>query len=133
MNLDKDKVIFGIIHTKEVKLNHPYNKTICIHTEYGNLYVQKRSKQDFSCSSSKSSCDFCCLEGVSCSFGACIMRFISKYKNVNMKTMKKLIVPIAKDMEEKYPSQNCKSWKTYFEERIEINLNRDDLKAVKEE
>lgn len=122
MNLDKDKVIFGIIHTKEVKWSHPYNRTICLHTEYGNLYVQKRSKQEF-CNNSTSACFFCCFECISCSIGTCLMRFISKYKNVNRKTMKKLVVPIAKDMKKKYPNSD---WEEYFNTRIEKLIKRDE-------
>lgn len=122
MNLNEDKVLFGIIHTKEVKVTHPYNKTICLHTEYGNLYLQRRLKKDY-CDDNECACYFCCLESLSCLSCTCPMRFISKYNNVNMKTIKKLVVPIVKHMKEKYPDTD---WENYFDNRVKILIERDE-------
>lgn len=117
-----NKKLFGILHVTEILLNTPYNVPICLHTKYGNLYIIKKSKHNFE--DCNIACNHCCMDGLCDSSCCCIMRFIDKYKKNNLKVLRNIISDKIKDMEIKYPDMD---WKTYLEEKMKINLNRNDL------
>ena len=119
-----NKKIFGILHVTEILLNVAYNVPICVHTKYGNLYVIKKSKHNFE--HCNIACNNCCMDGFCDSSCCCIMRFIDKYKKNNLKVLRNITSDKIKDMEIKYPNID---WKAFFEKKIEVNINRNDLKV----
>lgn len=117
-----NKKVFGVLHVTEVLPNMDNNAPICVHTKYGNLYVMKKNKSDFE--DYGSACFHCCMESLCDSSCCCVMRFIDKYRKNNTKVLKNLVVDKIEEMKISYPNTD---WKTFFEKRIRINLNRNDL------
>lgn len=117
----KDRVLFGILHTKEITLDTPYNVPICLHTEFGNLYITKESKHQHDINSS--ACFSCAFESYTCKSVSCLVRFLKKYRKNNLKVLEKMNVFNAEYMENRCPDSNWKEFYDYVKNR---NIERTE-------
>ena len=113
MSLEIGKKYFGILHLNKIGANTPIDTPICLHTEYGNLYVIRKD----------SDCDHCIGRITNCISGNnvhCSTLLIKKYNKQNKKVLTHFVNDRINEDNEQYTSTN---WSQFYQDKLKTYLD----------